>query len=195
MSRWGDLCRWTTRTRGWRWTRRSGVDVLGWLLVVFGIAALVLPGPGLLMLVAGIAVLSQEYEWAERRLEPVKRRAFQAAAIGVKTWPRITVSALGGLCLIGIGVIWGIGPDIPTWWVLGPELPAQGWGTASSLIASGLIALGLLVYSIRRFGGVAPAEAAAEAELDSTSMSGELDRSTADGTARSFDRHGDGLVE
>ena len=119
--------------------------------MVLGIVALVLPGPGLLMLLAGVAVLSQEYEWAERRLDPVKLRAFRAAAYGVQTWPRILLSALGGLTLIGIGIVWGVGVRIPTWWILGPQLPAQGWGTGSSLLLSGLIALGLLVYSIRRF--------------------------------------------
>ncbi|MGH3423400.1 MAG: PGPGW domain-containing protein [Nocardioidaceae bacterium] len=157
------------------WLRRWALIAAGWLLVLLGIAALVLPGPGLLMLVAGIAVLSQEYEWAERRLEPIKKRAFEAAAIGVKTWPRISVSALGGMCLIGIGFVWGIGPTIPTWWILGPTLPAQGWGTATSLVLSGLIALALLVYSVRRFGDVAPSDAAAEAEVDRHDADAEAD--------------------
>lgn len=158
--------RWMARTRGWRWTRRWGVDVLGWVLVAAGIAALVLPGPGLLTLVAGLAVLSQEYEWAERRLEPVKKKAFEAAAFGVQTWPRIGVSALGAFCLMALGVVWGVGLRIPTWWILGPALPFAGWGTGSTLALSGLIALGLLLYSIRRFGDVEPSEAAVEAEVD-----------------------------
>lgn len=153
-------------TRAWRWIRRWGVYIVGWLLVVVGIAALALPGPGLLTLVAGIAVLSQEYEWAERRLEPVKKKAFEAAALGVQTWPRMLLSALGGLCVIGVGIVWGVGFTIPTWWILGPQLPFQGWGTGITLILSGLIALGLLVYSARRFRGVTPEDASAQAEVD-----------------------------
>ena len=39
--------------------------VLGWLLVVAGVLALVLPGPGLLMVFSGLAILSQHYAWAE----------------------------------------------------------------------------------------------------------------------------------
>ena len=31
------------------------LEVVGWILVVAGIAALILPGPGLLMLFAGLA--------------------------------------------------------------------------------------------------------------------------------------------
>ena len=46
------------------------LESIGWLLIVAGIAALILPGPGLLMLFAGLVLLSQQYEWAERRVEP-----------------------------------------------------------------------------------------------------------------------------
>ena len=61
--------------------------ILGWLLVVAGVAALTLPGPGLLMLFAGVVLLSQQYEWARRRVEPVKRAAFRAAAESVQSVP------------------------------------------------------------------------------------------------------------
>ncbi len=65
--------------------RRIVLEVVGWVLVVAGIAALVLPGPGLLMLFAGLVILSQEYDWAERRVEPIKVRALRGAAEGVET--------------------------------------------------------------------------------------------------------------
>ena len=74
--------------------RKTGVTVLGWVLVLLGLAALILPGPGLLLLLLGLVVLSQEYEWAERRVEPVKNKAFDVARQGVSTYPRIVLSAL-----------------------------------------------------------------------------------------------------
>ena len=77
--------------------RRVALESLGWVLVVAGIAALVLPGPGLLMIFAGMAILSQQYEWAEKRLEPVKEKALTAAEESVETWPRIVLSVLSGL--------------------------------------------------------------------------------------------------
>ena len=132
--------------------KRIGLEILGWLLVAAGIAALVLPGPGLLMIVGGLALLSQQYEWARRRLDPLKKRALEAAADGVETWPRIAMSCTGAMLLLALGIVWGIGPDVPGWWPLAERwwLPG-GWGTGSSLILSALIALGLIGYSYRNF--------------------------------------------
>ncbi|GAA3676344.1 hypothetical protein GCM10023081_13290 [Arthrobacter ginkgonis] len=50
-------------------------EATGWLLVAAGLAALVLPGPGLLFLVAGLAVLSLRYPSAKRILVPVKAKS------------------------------------------------------------------------------------------------------------------------
>jgi uncharacterized protein (TIGR02611 family) len=132
--------------------KRVGLETLGWLLVIGGLVALVLPGPGLLAIFAGLALLSQQYDWARRRLEPVKQRALQTAADGVETWPRILLSCLGAAFLIGVGIVWGLKPDVPSWWPLHERwwLPG-GWGTGASLILSGLIALALIIYSYRNF--------------------------------------------
>ena len=43
--------------------------VLGFTIVLVGIAMLVLPGPGLLVMAAGFAMLALEFAWAERVLE------------------------------------------------------------------------------------------------------------------------------
>jgi hypothetical protein len=43
-------------------------------LVLIGIPMLVLPGPGLLTIFAGITVVSSEFEWAERVVERVKEK-------------------------------------------------------------------------------------------------------------------------
>lgn len=132
--------------------KRVAVEGLGWILVVVGIAALVLPGPGLLMVFAGVVLLATQYEWAERRVEPVKKKALQAAADSVKTWPRILVSAAGVIWIIGLGVVWGLRPDAPDWWPLAERwwLPG-GWTTAGTLIGSGIIAGAMVVYSYVNF--------------------------------------------
>jgi uncharacterized protein (TIGR02611 family) len=139
------------RTRPHGASRILGL-VVGWLLVLIGLAALVLPGPGLLALVAGLAVLAQQYEWARRWLQPVKQKAFAAAAQGVRNRGAIAASFTGALLLVALGVMWGLQPPVPGWWPLEDRwwLPG-GWSVGSGLIVSGLFAAVFIVYSIRRF--------------------------------------------
>jgi hypothetical protein len=128
------------------------LQIAGWLLVLVGIAALVLPGPGVLAVFAGMAILATQYEWAERHIVPVEKAALRGAEGSVKTWPRIFLSACGALLLVGIGIFWGLGPDAPAWWPVNDEWWLRGgWGAGASLIGSGVIALGLLAYSYVRF--------------------------------------------
>ncbi len=146
--------------------KRLILEILGWGLVLLGIAALVLPGPGLLMLVGGLIILSQQYEWAERRLEPLKVKALKGAAEGVETWPRIAMSTALAVGLMACGVLWIVKPDVPGWWPLSESwwLPGGVW-TGVTQILSGMIALALLIYSYRRFR-LAPAEAGADRSAD-----------------------------
>ena len=124
------------------------------MLIVLGLAALVLPGPGLLALVAGLAVLSLRYRWASRFLRPVRAKAFETAEKGVETWPRISASVIGALSLMAVGIVWGVWARTPDWWPYSDALWLPGgWGTGAGLIISGLIALGMIVYSYRKFRG------------------------------------------
>src|SRR5262249_11672396 len=49
--------------------RRVVVAVVGFVLLGVGVLLLVLPGPGLLLIAAGMAVLSLEFEWAGRLVD------------------------------------------------------------------------------------------------------------------------------
>lgn len=132
--------------------QRIALEILGWVLVVTGIVAIPLPGPGLLILALGLWVHSLSYEWAERLLEPVQRKALRSASDSVKTWPRIVMSSLGALWLIFIGIVWGIHPDSPSWWPIGDRWwLVGGWATGGVLVASGLAAFGLIGWSMKRF--------------------------------------------
>lgn len=124
----------------------------GWVLVVGGLAALVLPGPGLLALFAGMAILATQYEWAERRLAPIRRAALKAAADSVQSWPRIVLSLVGACLMIALGSYWGIRPAAPGWWPVGERWwLVGGWGTGGTLIGSGVVALGMVVYSFVKY--------------------------------------------
>lgn len=142
------------------------LTALGWLLVVAGVAALVLPGPGLILLFAGLAVLAQQYTWAERWLEPVELRALRSAAQGVETWPRVIMSTVFSLAVGAFGVLWILDPPTPDWWPLDDKWWLfGGMGTGITLVVSCFIALALLVYSFRRFHGNAEALAELEARI------------------------------
>jgi hypothetical protein len=134
--------------------KRIVLETLGWVLLVLGIAAIFLPGPGLLGIFAGLVLLSQQYDWAERRLEPVRVRALRGAAESVETWPRIVASVTGAAVLVACGVLWIVGPPAPAWWPVAESwwLPGGEW-TGVTQVGSALIALGLIVYSYRRFHG------------------------------------------
>ena len=58
----------------WRSTKTIVIFVVGVTLIVAGIVMLVVPGPGLLVIVAGLAVLATEFAWAERVLRHAKGR-------------------------------------------------------------------------------------------------------------------------
>jgi uncharacterized protein (TIGR02611 family) len=67
-----------------RYGKRILVIISGSAVVIAGVAMLVLPGPGFLVIFAGLAILSTEFEWAVRLREQVKERAELAAkATGV----------------------------------------------------------------------------------------------------------------
>jgi hypothetical protein len=73
--------------RFWRWAARSarrlGIFIAGTTIVVIGIILLALPGPGWLVIFAGLAVLASEFTWAERLLRFVERHAKRATRMAV----------------------------------------------------------------------------------------------------------------
>jgi uncharacterized protein (TIGR02611 family) len=58
--------------------RRLAVTFAGFTLVLAGLVLLVIPGPGLALIVAGLAVLATEYVWAQRALNYARRTATRA---------------------------------------------------------------------------------------------------------------------
>jgi uncharacterized protein (TIGR02611 family) len=65
-----------------RFIRQSGkriaVTIAGFTVLIVGIAMLALPGPGLVMIIVGLGILSSEYVWAQRLLRKAKEKAEQA---------------------------------------------------------------------------------------------------------------------
>ncbi|WP_370970995.1 PGPGW domain-containing protein [Amycolatopsis sp. cg9] len=120
--------------------KRVLIASAGAVLLVVGVVLLVLPGPGLLLVLAGLLVLASEFPALEKYVDPVRDRAMKAAEDSVSSPLRIAGSVLAGLALLAAGIVWGTVKS----------LPFSGWSTGSSLILSSLILFALLIWSYRR---------------------------------------------
>ncbi|MER6321839.1 PGPGW domain-containing protein [Streptomyces coelicoflavus] len=120
--------------------RRTALGALGAVLLLLGVALLVLPGPGLLLVFAGVVLLARAVPALDRFVAPVRVRAMRAAEESVSSWWRIAGSVSVGLFLLAAGLAWG----------LVPELPYSGWATGASLIISSVALFALLGWSHRR---------------------------------------------
>ena len=58
---------------------RIGVAVLGGTITVLGAIFLITPGPGWLIIFAGLGILASEFAWADRALIKTKMLAIKAA--------------------------------------------------------------------------------------------------------------------
>ena len=53
------------------------MTIAGGALVLAGLVLLVLPGPGFLLIIGGLALLATEYVWAQRAMNFAKRKTVQ----------------------------------------------------------------------------------------------------------------------
>lgn len=72
-----------------RSSKRIAVSVVGGVFVLAGLAMLVLPGPGMLVIAIGFAILGTEYVWAAVALEHTKRAATRAGDYAMQGVRRI----------------------------------------------------------------------------------------------------------
>ena len=70
-----------------------------------GVAMLALPGPGVVVIIVGLAILATEFAWAERALDKTMGRASQAAGAVTGSVAGRVMLALSGAALIGVGVV------------------------------------------------------------------------------------------
>jgi uncharacterized protein (TIGR02611 family) len=103
---------------------RVVVGVVGAAVVVLGFVLIPLPGPGWLIVFAGLAILATEFSWAERLLRYARRKVH-----GWTAWvtdQSLVVRALIGLAglLVVAGAVWGCLQvyGAPSW--LAPVLPS-----------------------------------------------------------------------
>jgi uncharacterized protein (TIGR02611 family) len=79
-----------------RAVRRGGVFLVGMALLVAGAAMLVLPGPGIAVILLGLVVLSAEFQWAKRVLVWARERAAGLKAKAQSRMPGANRNPPGG---------------------------------------------------------------------------------------------------
>jgi tellurite resistance protein TerC len=62
----------TLRARTVRQVKRIMIAIVGGTVLLFGIVLIVLPGPAILVIPAGLGILAIEFAWARRWLERVR---------------------------------------------------------------------------------------------------------------------------
>jgi asparagine N-glycosylation enzyme membrane subunit Stt3 len=69
--------------------RRFFIALIGGTIVLIGLAMLVLPGPGSLVIAGGLAVLATEFIWARRAMRKAKGTVAKVRRkSGLKEWFR-----------------------------------------------------------------------------------------------------------
>lgn len=98
-------------------TYRIVVGVVGAVVLGLGILAIPYPGPGWLIVFAGLGILASEFEWAHKALEWVKERydRFMGWFAQQSVWVK------------GLGVLFTAAIVVATLWVLGTFALVGGW--------------------------------------------------------------------
>jgi uncharacterized protein (TIGR02611 family) len=96
---------------------RVGVGVVGGLIVALGLAAIPLPGPGWLIVIAGLFVLATEFLWAERLLEFTKRhvKRWSDWVASRPIWVRVLLGLATAAFVYGLVVVTLHITGIPDW--------------------------------------------------------------------------------
>ena len=95
---------------------RLGFIIVGFTVLLGGIAMLVLPGPALAVIPIGLAILSLEFAWAARLLEVAIEKAEQAKQSAKETTATqriiVAIAVVLGVAAIAVAVaVWGV----PSW--------------------------------------------------------------------------------
>ena len=100
---------------------RAAVALAGFVVVLAGLAMIPLPGPGLLIVAGGLAILALEFAWAERWLERTIEQV-DAAGDKVKRASRAQQVILGLLVVLAVVAV----VTLAYAWDL-PFLPGRGF--------------------------------------------------------------------
>jgi uncharacterized protein (TIGR02611 family) len=92
---------WFKKTVIGRLVWRIIIGVIGGAVTVAGAIALVGPGPGILIVLAGLGILATEFAWAARVMVHTRTYAQKAAdKAGIPKWAQLAMIAIGAFISI-----------------------------------------------------------------------------------------------
>jgi len=111
------------------------VTVVGVGVILAGLVMMVAPGPGVVAILAGLAILGTEYHWARRLLHGLRVRAARAAERARAVDPAVRRRRIGQAVATVVTVIGGVAAYV---WLAGwPIWAVRGWNWVQGL--SGLV--------------------------------------------------------
>jgi hypothetical protein len=92
---------WMKKTKAGHFLWRLIIGIAGGSVTVLGAIALVGPGPGILIILAGLGILATEFAWAARAMVHTKNYAQKAAdKVGIPKWIQLALVAVAALISI-----------------------------------------------------------------------------------------------
>jgi uncharacterized protein (TIGR02611 family) len=86
--------------------KRIAVTVVGFAVLIAGLIMMVTPGPGVLAIIAGLAILATEWAWAERMLDRAKKGGKVMVDQATASPLRIALSVTATLAGVAAVVLW-----------------------------------------------------------------------------------------
>ncbi|MEQ8842322.1 MAG: PGPGW domain-containing protein [Acidimicrobiales bacterium] len=117
--------------------RRLVIFLFGITVLGAGLAMLVLPGPGLIVAILGLAILATEFAWAERTLDRAKERTKKVTDQIDDSRSARGLLLLSAVALVGGGLV--------------AALFSESDGLGLSAIVAGTCAMAVLVPRVRRW--------------------------------------------
>ncbi|WP_218566642.1 PGPGW domain-containing protein [Vallicoccus soli] len=133
--------------------KRFAATIGGVALLAVGAAMMVLPGPGILLIVAGLAVLATEYVWARRLLVKAREQAEKVQEAAVASPLRTAGSVLFAVGMVVVGVLMLVVDDVA--WPFLASLLDRVWGpvTGGILVVTGLVLVTTTWITVRTARG------------------------------------------
>ena len=113
-------------------TTKLVVTLVGSAVLAAGLVMMVTPGPGLVGIVAGLAILATEWDWADRWLTAARRKLQEAKEAAEAMDPRVRRRRI----LLALGTVVALGAAVTGYVALAdwPGWSVGAWDRAQSFL-------------------------------------------------------------